>query len=189
MRISIQTKITLFLVASFPCPAVPNIFNFFNNEDDHHNDDSDEGFNFLDFMNAGKPSESNSHSRDERGDIYLIQDFEELGVVGPIRTRQTVEEFYNYKAESFGGPSDIPLAGKRSVIFLHQNAKTDDLSLVIIHSNRFGGNVMASAAMYITGDLWNPVVKDDPEFTRFMLADDEYDQLYLRRPGKTRIQW
>ena len=194
MRISIQTKIALLLVANFPCPALSNVFNFFNNDDgDHHKHDEDEGFNFFDFMNNAKPSDSksdsNSYSSDKGGDIYLVQDFEEIGVVSPIRTWETVEEFYNYKAESFHGPSDIPLSGKRSVIFLHQNARNDDLSLVIIHSNRFGGNLMSSCAMYISGDLWNPVVKDDPEFTRFMLADDEYDQLYLRRKGMTRIQW
>ena len=133
------------------------------------------------------PSLTNAECDDVKIDV--VQDRRERGRATPVATRQSVSEFYNYGSSNFNGPSSIPLAGKRSVVFLHQDKDTCELSLVLIHSKAGEGDFMGSVAMYITGELWNPVVKDDPEFTRFMLADDEYDQIYLRRNGFTRVQW
>ena len=115
----------------------------------------------------------------------------ELGRARPVATKQTVEEFYAYDGSSFRG--NLPLGGSTSLILLHQDLDTCELSLVIVHSQPNAGNFLGVARtdMYITGDLWNPVVADDASG---LLGGppweiDKYDELYLRRRGMTLIQW
>lgn len=126
----------------------------------------------------------------------LVQGGVELGSVNPLTTAESVEEFYAYDLnndQSYGGSTDaLPLADGRSVITIHQNIKTCEMSLVVVNGapretqNRL---VTTFSGMYISGDLWRPLVSDDPEFTTVFPFDDEYDSIYLRKRGKTLMWW
>jgi hypothetical protein len=109
-----------------------------------------------------------------------------------MATPQSVTDFYAYDkgpSRSFGGGTSLPLAATRSVIAIHQDTLTCERSLVIVHSKPGEGELYSSAMMYISGDLYKPLVRDDPSYTAFVLNDDQYDSLYNRRTGMTLIQW
>jgi hypothetical protein len=110
-----------------------------------------------------------------------------LGTVSTVTTAQTVVEFYDYRGHSFHG--DLPVAGDTSVITIHQDSNTCQLSLVIVHSSSWQRGRFGSAAFYVNGDLWNPLVKDDPSYTGLGYHDDAYDDHIGRRPGFTSVQW
>ena len=121
--------------------------------------------------------------------LYQKQDgaFVDLGSAGPIATGQTLQEFYNYRHGSYGG-TDLPLAGKTSLVAIHQNTNSCQLGFVLVHSKPYEGDAFGSAFMYVNGELWDPLVKDDPSFTDIVLHDDSYDPLYRRRLGYTLVQ-
>ena len=124
--------------------------------------------------------------------VEIIQDGTVKKFVEPVRTNQSVVEFYNYHDQGEplrSGTPNLPLAPRRSVVAIHQNAATCETSLVIIHSSPGEGPLISYAEMYVSGDLHNPLVQDDPPFTSFMLFDDQYDSLYWRIPNMTRLQW
>jgi hypothetical protein len=109
-----------------------------------------------------------------------------------IATPQSVTDFYAYDkgpSRSFGGGSSLPLAATRSVIAIHQDTLTCEISLVIVHSKLGEGKHLSNAEMYISGDLYKPLVRDDPSFTKFVLHDDSYDSLYDRVTGMTLVEW
>ena len=122
-------------------------------------------------------------------DIRLYQDSNQLATVLPVSTAQTVEEFYGYNGGSFTGSTILPLAGDTSLITIHQDSNTCELSLVIVHSKPWEGPWFSAARMYINGELWNPRVRDDPTYTDKVFHDDNYDTLYQRKPGFNSVEW
>jgi hypothetical protein len=120
-------------------------------------------------------------------DIRVLQNVTGLlTTANPVASAQTVEEFYDYRARSFHG--DLPVAGDTSLITIHQDSTTCQLSLVIVHSAIFQG-AFGSASMFINGDLWNPLVKDDAEYVDLVFHDDLYDDHSGRKLGYTLTQW
>ena len=138
--------------------------------------------------------------------IYLIQNGQQV-VVGtdnnnnnqqesllkPISTSETLEDFYNYNSQtnSFDGSDALKQhwAGQRSLVTIHQSKLTCEMSLVLLNSKPAEGDVMGHLKMWVTGDLHNPVVKDDPAFDKFMLFDEKYDSIYLRKRNMTGFEW
>jgi hypothetical protein len=110
-----------------------------------------------------------------------------LGTVSTVTTAQTVVEFYDYRHHSFHG--DLPVAGDTSLITIHQDSNTCQLSLVVVHSAPWQEGRFGIAAFYVNGDLWNPLVKDDPVYTALPFHDDAYDDHIYRRPGFTNVLW
>ena len=99
--------------------------------------------------------------------IRLFQNGVNLGTVGPVSTAQNVEDFYGYKHKSFTGP--LPIAERRSLVTIHQDSTTCELSFVIVHGKPYADDIYMAAQMYINGDLHDPLVKDDPMFTDLVL--------------------
>lgn len=125
--------------------------------------------------------------------VYLVQEGSKVQSGSVLSTPQTVEQFYGYNfiRRTFSEHKLVKpfMGGKTTILTIHQDSNTCELSLVIVHSKAFAGDLVASISMYINGDLWDPLVKDDPEYTRILFGDDEYDSIFLRRSGKTRIRW
>lgn len=63
------------------------------------------------------------------------------------------------------------------------------MSLVIVHSKPNEGDDRGFAYMYITGDLWQPLVADDPWTRNPFFYYDSYDSLYDREDDMTLLKW
>ena len=126
-------------------------------------------------------------------DIYLIQDESLVATAKPIATRQSIEDFYNYNpaTKSYDGSEALKQywGGKRTIAAIHQSKLTCELSLVLLNSRPWQGPINSGLKLWVTGDLWNPVVQDDPSFISFMLLDDKYDSIYLRKRNMTGFEW
>ena len=99
--------------------------------------------------------------------IQLFQNGANLGTVNPVATAQNVVDFYGYESRSFTGP--LPIAERRSIVTIHQDSTTCELSFVVVHGKPHSDGVYMAAQMYINGDLHDPLVKDDPMFTDLVL--------------------
>jgi hypothetical protein len=124
-----------------------------------------------------------------QGDLTLP-----LNNANPIITDQTVSEFYDYnpKTRSYMG-KDLPVAGDTSLLTIHQDSRSCDLSMVMVHSargerglDRFGDGWVR---FYVNGDMHQPVVQDDPLFTAYALHYDNYDSFLDRIEGFTSVSW
>lgn len=153
---------------------------------------------FTSIVWAQSTDETAAQKKKENGNckkvpVYLYQEGSKLQSGSVLRTPQTVEQFYGYNSfrRSFSEHELVKpfMGGKTTVLTVHQDTNTCKLSLVIVHSKAFAGDIVASINMYLNGDLWNPLVKDDPEYVRFIFFDDEYDSIFFRRPEKTLIRW
>jgi hypothetical protein len=171
---------------NFPTDQLYQTINDDGNNDDGNNDDgnNDDG-------NDDANKDNNNSGNCAAPNIVLVQ--ESLSAsASAIRTDQTISDFYAYDTvagRSFGGGSALPLSATRSVVAIHQDTYTCELSLVLVHSKPRQGPFYSYAEMYISGDLYKPLIRDDPSFTVFMINDDQYDSLYLRRRGFTLLQW
>ena len=99
--------------------------------------------------------------------IRIFQGGAHLGTGNPVATAQNVQDFYGYDGNSFTGP--LPVAGQRSLVTIHQDSTTCELSLVIVHSKPHEGPFYSGLEMYVNGDLHDPLVKDDAMFTEIVL--------------------
>ena len=122
-------------------------------------------------------------------DIRLYQDGDEIAQVEPIQTAESVQEFYAYDGTSFQGNYRLPLSGLRSVVAVHQDTNTCQLSLVVVHSAEGQGHAYGAVKFYFNGDMHNPTVKDDPEFRSDPFTDDSWDDIFERREGWSKANW
>jgi hypothetical protein len=116
----------------------------------------------------------------QKNDTLEVTQEAVVSTFSPITTNQSVQEFYSYTT-SYNGP--VPLMVDTSLIFIHRDNTTCELSLVIVHdtpgvfpSPITGGMVI----MEISGNLANAVVKNDPTGDTYW-----YDQI----GDVTRITW
>jgi hypothetical protein len=101
----------------------------------------------------------------------------------PVISNETVKEFYSYNNSiPFSYNGDISLQLRESVIFIHENELTCELSLVIIHNKVFS---QYDVEMNISGFLQFPVVQDDPPLV--LQAGDTY--VYNSSTRSTTITW
>jgi hypothetical protein len=103
--------------------------------------------------------------------------------IEPITTEKDIEEFYCYDCHdySFNGDDVLTLVPDYSLVFVHQNERSCDLSLVVIHDSKeeySGGKVV----MHISGNLENSVVQDGRDS-----PSDSYE--YSRRNDETKCSW
>jgi hypothetical protein len=121
-------------------------------------------------------------------EIEVIHGASSLGTATPIKTRQSVQGFYRYFFWSYHG--SVPTAFNTSMIFIHQDSRNCDLSLVVVHdkidpADPLPGNWAGAVRFLINGDLTNAVVLDDPE-----APEDDFDNYtYIPVEDKTDLLW
>jgi len=106
-----------------------------------------------------------------------------IGKYRPVSTKDDIVDFYDYEGSSddspnfsFNGDNFVPLVRDGSHIFIHQDSRTCQRSLAIVHDSKkecSGGIVR----MFISGDLEDSIVQDGrdspSDWYRYSSDDDE----------------
>lgn len=121
-----------------------NVEGDFNGSDDYYEEECDSCFEVYEGSNT------------------MMQDNKLLGTMEPISTKKDVVDFYCYFCDgdpSFNSEDVISLVPDHSLIFVHRQEATCDLSLVIIHDSKKDYSP-GTATMNITGNLERSIVQD-----------------------------
>jgi hypothetical protein len=99
-----------------------------------------------------------------------------------VDTHETVQDFYHYTNYGFDFEHIVPTEKGRSMMFIHRDLDTCELSLVTVHDHKPNDTILGKVRLWFSGDIEDEiVVKDD--------ADDSYVVETLASGVRTSVFW